>query len=78
MRSMIAGGTTTPGTSFARNSALRSETSGQIPATIPSPTGAPLFYFIRYGDSHVGETRSNLIFDQLRFALPAFNVPERH
>src|SRR5690349_19946479 len=34
IRSMISGGTTTPGTSLARNSALRSETSGQMPATI--------------------------------------------
>ena len=31
---MIASGTDTPGTSFARNSALRTETSGQIPAMI--------------------------------------------
>jgi len=44
----------------------------------PSPTGAPLFYFIRYGDSHVGETRSDLVRDKLKFfALPAFGVPVR-
>ena len=34
MRSITFAGTTTPGTSLARNSALRWETSGQIPATI--------------------------------------------
>ena len=34
IRSTTASGTLTPGTSLARNSALRSETSGQIPATI--------------------------------------------
>ena len=34
MRAMIASGTVTPGTSFARNSALRTETSGQMPAMI--------------------------------------------
>ena len=33
MRATISSGTTTPGTSFARNSALRAETSGQMPAT---------------------------------------------
>ena len=31
IRAMIAAGTTTPGTSLARNSALRTETSGQMP-----------------------------------------------
>jgi hypothetical protein len=34
IRSRISGGTTTPGTSFAMNSALRAETSGQMPATM--------------------------------------------
>ena len=34
MRSTMAGGTITPGTSLAMNSALRAETSGQMPATI--------------------------------------------
>ena len=34
MRSMIEGVTCTPGTSLCRNSALRNETSGQIPATM--------------------------------------------
>src|SRR5439155_440033 len=34
IRCSTSSGTLTPGTSFARNSALRRETSGQIPATI--------------------------------------------
>ena len=34
IRATTASGTETPGTSLARNSALRSETSGQIPAMI--------------------------------------------
>ena len=34
MRASTASGTVTPGTSFARNSALRAETSGQMPATM--------------------------------------------
>ena len=34
IRAITVSGTDTPGTSFARNSALRTETSGQMPATI--------------------------------------------
>ena len=40
MRASTVSGTTTPGTSFARNSAFRADTSGQIPATIGMRTCA--------------------------------------
>jgi len=40
IRAMISAGTLTPGTSFARNSALRTDTSGQIPATTGMRTWA--------------------------------------
>src|SRR5581483_2114874 len=40
MRASTASGTDTPGTSLARNSALRSDTSGQMPATMGMRNGA--------------------------------------